>query len=287
MKEEFNVFGFCDGMSCGQLGLNKAKVHYDNYFAAEINKDAIKVTQHHFPKTIQLGDVTKITKNQLPKIDLFIGGSPCQSFSSAGDGTGFEGKSGLFYEYVRLLNELQPKYFFFENVRMKKEWLTIISKQLGVDPIVVNSNSVSAQNRPRIYLTNIPNFEPIVDRKIYLEDIIEKYVSEKYWLKQKNVDLLLKKININNAPELCCIDVYNRKCKLDRKCPTLTLPNHNSIRVLQDGRIRKLTEIECERLQNVPDDFTNVGLSYSSRVSMLANGWTIDVIEHFFKNLNK
>jgi DNA (cytosine-5)-methyltransferase 3A len=122
-----NVLSLFDGMSCGQIALNRANIPYDKYYAAEIDKNAINVTQHNYPETIQLGDVTQINGDDLPKIDLLIGGSPCQSFSNAGLRNGFDGKSKLFWEYVRVLKETKPKYFLLENVKMKQEWQDIIS----------------------------------------------------------------------------------------------------------------------------------------------------------------
>ena len=214
-----------------------------------------------------------------------IGGSPCQSFSNAGNGTGFDGKSGLFYEYIRLLKDCTPKYFLLENVKMKKEWQDVISKELGCEPIKINSNLVSAQNRERLYWTNIPILE-LEDKGIFIEDILDKEFDDKYWLKERNTELLLKKVDISNAPNIACIDVYNKKVKLDRKCPTLTLPHHNSIRLLQNGKVRKLTPNECEKLQNVPLNYTDCDLSDIHRYTMLGNGWTVDVIAHIFGGLS-
>ena len=135
-----NVLSLFDGMSCGQIALNKVGIKYENYFASEIDEPAIKVTQHNYPNTIQLGDVTKIKASDLPQIDLLIGGSPCQGFSFAGKQLNFEDeRSKLFFEFVRLKNELQPKYFLLENVKMKQEWQDVISEQLGVKPIRINS----------------------------------------------------------------------------------------------------------------------------------------------------
>ena len=255
-----------------------------NYFASEIEQAPIKVTQHNYPNTIQLGSVLNVKASDLPKIDLLIGGSPCQSFSNAGKGEGFYGKSGLFWEYVRLLKECNPKYFLLENVKMKKQWQNIISKELGCEPVKINSNLVSAQNRERLYWTNIPVLE-LEDKNIFIEDILDKEFDDKYWLKERNTELLLKKVDISNTPNIACIDVYNKKVKLDRKCPTLTLPHHNSIRLLQNGRIRKLTPNECEKLQNVPLNYTNCDLSDIHRYTMLGNGWTVDVIAHIFSFL--
>ena len=152
MREKgINVLSLFDGMSCGQIALERTEIKINNYFASEIDKHAIKVTQHNYPNTKQIGSVTKVKGEDLPKIDLLIGGSPCQSFSNAGKGEGFRGKSKLFFEFVRLLKETKPKYFLLENVVMKKEWENIISEYLGVRPILINSNLVSAQNRRRNY----------------------------------------------------------------------------------------------------------------------------------------
>lgn len=284
-KEKINVLSLFDGMSCGQIALNKVGIEYENYFASEIEQASIKVTQHNYPNTTQLGSVLNVKGCDLPKIDLLIGGSPCQSFSNAGKGEGFDGKSGLFWEYVRILKEVNPTYFLLENVKMKKQWQDIISKELGCEPIKINSNLVSAQNRERLYWTNIPILE-LQDKSIFIEDILDTDFDNKYWLKEKNTDLLLKKVDIKDAPNIACIDVYNKKVKLDRKCPTLTLPHHNSIRLLQNGRIRKLTPNECEKLQNVPLNYTDCDLSDIHRYSMLGNGWTVDVIAHIFGGLS-
>ena len=281
MKIE-NVLSLFDGMSCGQIALNKLGIKYDNYYASEIDEPAISVTQFNYPNTIQMGSITELQSSQLPKIDLLFGGSPCQSFSNAGNGKGFDGKSGLFYDFVRLLKECKPTYFLLENVKMKKEWQDIISEELGVQPIKINSNLVSAQNRERLYWTNIPVVGLPDDKQIYIEDILDTNFDSKYWLKERNAELLSKKVSIEGAPDICCIDVYNKKFKKDRKSPTLTLPHHNSLRLLQDSKFRKLTPNECERLQTVPVDYTNTGIADIHRYSMLGNGWTVDVIAFIF-----
>lgn len=279
-----NVLSLFDGMSCGQITLKKLGIRVDKYFASEIEEPSMKITMKNFPDTIHLGDVTKVSCRDLPKIDLLIGGSPCQSFSNAGNGTGFDGKSGLFYEYVRLLKETNPKYFMLENVKMKKEWQNIITEVLGVEPILINSNLVSAQNRQRLYWTNIPQNGLPEDKQIYIEDILESTFDAKYWLPEKNATLLSNKVDITGAPDICCIDVYNKRYKKDRKSPTLTHPCHNSLRLLQDGKFRKLTPVECERLQNVPDGYTE-GVADVHRYAMLGNGWTVDVIKHLFEGI--
>jgi DNA-cytosine methyltransferase len=150
-----NVLSLFDGMSCGQIALNKLGIKYDNYFASEIDKYAMQVTQKNYPNTKQIGSVTEVKGEDLPKIDLLFGGSPCQSFSRAGNGSGFDGKSKLFWEFVRVLKETKPKYFLLENVKMKQEWKDIISKELGVEPIEICSSRFSAQQRKRLYWTNL------------------------------------------------------------------------------------------------------------------------------------
>ena len=168
-----NVLSLFDGMSCGQIALNRAGIKYDNYFASEIDKHAIKVTQTNYPDTIQLGDVTKVKGSDLPKIDLLIGGSPCQGFSFSGKQLNFDDpRSKLFFEFVRLVKEVKPKYWLLENVVMKKEFEQIISEHLGVQPIKINSSLVSAQNRQRLYWANFEITQP-TDKRINLIDILE------------------------------------------------------------------------------------------------------------------
>lgn len=169
-----NVLSVFDGMSCGQIALERVGIKVDNYFASEIDKYAIKVTQKNYPNTKHIGSVVDVTASDLPKIDLLIGGSPCQGFSFAGKQLNFEDpRSKLFFEFVRLLKECEPKYFLLENVKMKKEFQDIISEHLGIEPIMINSSLVSAQNRKRLYWTNIPDIEQPEDKGIFLKDIIE------------------------------------------------------------------------------------------------------------------
>ena len=153
-----NVLSLFDGMSCGQIALDQLGIKVDNYYAAEIDKYAIQVAKANYPNTVHLGDVRDVSGLGLPQIDLLIGGSPCQGFSFAGKQLNFDDpRSQLFFEYVRLLDVLKPKYFLLENVKMKKESEQVITDMLGVEPIEINSNLVSAQNRRRLYWTNIPN----------------------------------------------------------------------------------------------------------------------------------
>jgi len=218
LSEGIVVLSLFDGMSCGQIALQKLGIKVKQYYAAEIDKHAIQVTQHNFPNTIQLGDVTKVFAKDLPKIDLLIGGSPCQGFSFAGKQLAFDDpRSKLFFEFVRLKNECNPTYFMLENVKMKKEFELIISKYMGVAPIEINSALLSAQNRVRLYWTNIAN-EPFglfgdmqctipqpKDKGILLRDVLEKEVLQKYYLSDKALATVTRKreigINAKINPE--------------------------------------------------------------------------------------
>jgi len=175
-----NVLSLFDGMSCGRIALERLGIKVDNYYASEIDKYAIQVSQANYPDIIQVGDVTELDTSTLPKIDLIMGGSPCQGFSFAGKQLAFDDpRSALFFEFVRCVKELQPKYFLLENVRMKKEYLDVISEYMGVEPIMINSALVSAQNRVRYYWTNIPGIEQPEQRGIVLRDILETQTDEK------------------------------------------------------------------------------------------------------------
>lgn len=335
------VLSLFDGMSCGQIALNRAKIKYDKYFASEIDKHAIKVTQANYPKTIQLGDVTKVKGSDLPKIDLLIGGSPCQGFSFAGKGLNFEDpRSKLFFEFVRLLRECKPKYFLLENVKMKKEYQDVITEYLEVEPITINSSLLSAQNRTRYYWTNIPNIEQPKDKGILLKDITEdglqslglaqrgRYdengkVVQKHELngtEKSNAMTTVSKDTLlfipidkhsSNSGLVCLGGVmkpthklwldngkllqrnFSQGCRVyssEGKSATL---NANSGGIGGktglyeiEGVIRKLTRLECERLQTVPDGYTSV-VSDTQAIKMLGNGWTVDVIAHIFRGIKE
>jgi DNA (cytosine-5)-methyltransferase 3A len=392
-------------MSCAQIALNREGVEYDKYFASEVDKYAIKVTQANYPNTIQLGCITELTysklfKNGASNIDLLIGGSPCQGFSFAGKQLNFDDpRSRLFFEYVRILHtlkEINPDIkFILENVKMKKEFQDAISKFIGVEPIEINSNLVSAQNRRRLYWTNIPHLVQPLDKQIMLEDIVhEGYhvdrdkshaiigsigrTTEREYFQKKQGQMAVKtgrvfghgvdrekshcidanywkggnfksyfekhrrqlvfealaeyhvpfdktlqimdkevargKVGYFNADSqanrvyyihdkavtLCgdagggsakmgqylfgCItpDRVNKRQNGQRfsegkKFYTLTAQDQHGI--LIEGYIRKLTPMECERLQTVPEDYTN-HVSNTQRYKMLGNGMTVDVIAH-------
>lgn len=199
-----NILSCFDGKSGGQLALQRVGIKYDNYFASEIDKYAMQITKKNFPDTIHIGDITKVKGADLPKIDLIIGGSPCQGFSFAGKMLNFEDpRSKLFFEYVRLIHECNPKYFLLENVKMKKESELVITQALNCYPIEINSALVSAQNRRRLYWTNInsthtdlfgcmiPGIEQPKDKELFLKDIIEPEVDEKYFLSEKLINCLI------------------------------------------------------------------------------------------------
>jgi len=169
-----NVLSLFDGISAGQLALQRAGIEVDNYYSSEIDKYAIKITQKNFPDTIQLGDINDWKNWNLPKIDLLIGGSPCQGFSVAGAGLNFDDpRSKLFFVFADILKYYDPEYFLLENVKMKKEWQDIISREINTKPIEINSALVSAQSRKRLYWTNIKNITQPEDKGIFLKDIIE------------------------------------------------------------------------------------------------------------------
>ena len=177
-------------MSCGQIALDQLGIPIETYYASEIDKYAIQVTQANYPNTIQVGDVTKLDPKDFADVDLIMGGSPCQGFSFAGKQLAFDDpRSALFFEFIKLLKAIKPKYFLLENVRMKKEFLDIISQEVskcypeidfGISPILINSSLLSAQSRQRYYWTNIPNIQQPEDRGIVLRDILEdSYDSER------------------------------------------------------------------------------------------------------------
>jgi DNA-cytosine methyltransferase len=299
-----NVLSLFDGISCGQLALQRAGIKYDKYYASEIDKHAIKVTQHNYPETTQIGDVTQVRSSDLPKIDLLIGGSPCQSFSNAGKGEGFDGKSGLFWEFVRLLDECKPKYFLLENVKMKKEWQKIISKALNIEPIKINSNLVSAQTRERLYWTNIPNVDQPEDLGITLEDILEDIGPDGNYYDKKKLNkatILGRRLNEHgkrddynkSIPITQCLEV--RATNRNKSNCITTVAKDNVLTTLPIGRhidafknklpFRYYTTKEYCRLQTVPDNYFEGVASENQIRKMIGNGWTVDVITHIFKEI--
>ena len=287
-----NVLSLFDGISCGRIALDRAGIEVDNYFASEIDKYAIQVSKKNYPSIKHIGNVLDIKASDLPKIDLLIGGSPCQGFSFAGKQLNFEDeRSKLFFEYVRLLKECKPKYFLLENVRMKKEYQDIISEYLGVEPILINSALVSAQNRERLYWTNIPNIKHPEDLKINLNNILEEdkninYIDEfKNCVRKNVIDIDLSKfIKPSGFAQIPSSSGFQDHKIGITKSPCLRAGNNFTLVQTKNKGIRLATPIEWERLQTVPDNYTE-GVSKTQRYKMLGNGWTVDVISHIFKGL--
>ena len=356
------VLSLFDGMSCGQLALKKLGIKVDKYYASEIDKYAMQVTQANFPETIQVGDVCNLKAEDYQDIDLILAGSPCQGFSFAGKQLAFDDeRSALFFEFIRLLKEIKPKYFLLENVKMKKEFLEVITDQVStcypehksgdlfggrIEPILINSALVSAQSRQRYYWTNIPNIEQPEDKGIVLRDILvedgqtdlvgmngKKAFKEnidkgtallardwKGWNTYGMTGVQTTPKQVGVASDINGHDILKRVYSPDGKSPTLnTMGGGNrepkvvvgkdsiavskirekSKTVRSGGRDsydrhewdsvdelhwRKLTPLECERLQTVPDNYTK-HVSKTQRYRMLGNGWTIDVISHILSNM--
>lgn len=327
-----NVLSLFDGMSCGQIALTELGGFPDKYYASEVDKFAIQQTTHVFPDTIQLGDVTKVDVSKLDKIDLLIGGSPCQSFSFAGKRVGmvttdkvditdlqtyldlkemgfeFEGQSYLFWEYMRILTDIR-KYnpnvkFLLENVKMSKKWEAVLTKAIGVEPVMINSNLLSARNRKRLYWTNIAEIPQPKDEGILIRDILEDEVDEKYYVSDKALEGMANRARVNaekgkdfgvrgvspggKANTLCVYrESLDHNLIVDSRgrpnCPT-TVQRAN---LLQFRRmLRRLTPTECARLQTVPGWYKWV-VSDTQIYRMCGNGWTVKVIEHILSHLFK
>lgn len=326
------VLSLFDGISCGKVALERAGIQVEEYVAYEIDKSAIQISKKNYPEIVQRGDVTKADFTEFKGFDLVMGGSPCQGFSIAGKQLNFEDpRSKLFFEFKRAIDEVKPKYFLLENVKMKKEYENIISEYLGVEPIEINSSLVSAQNRKRLYWTNIPGVQRPEDRGIMLKDIVHENRME------DKVDLTLYKVPFDKTLKIIEKEVQtgkvgyfrkdsqaNRVYSIHGKAVTLcgeagggaakmgqylfgcitpdrvdkrqrgqrfndgekfyTLTAQDRHDVLIDGYIRKLTPIECERLQTLPDGYT-AGASDAKRYKALGNGWTVEVITHILKSL--
>jgi DNA (cytosine-5)-methyltransferase 3A len=344
-----NVLSLFDGISCGRVALDRAKIKYKTYYASEVDKYVIAIARYNYPDTVFIGDIRNLKGKDFKDVDLIIGGSPCQNFSFSGKRNGmttkenieittleqylelkeqgfkFEGQSYLFWEYVRLLKEIKPKWFLLENVKMARKWQDVITKALEVEPIEINSSLVSAQNRRRLYWTNIPVKGLPEDRGILLKDILEKQVDEKYFINKrlKNIKGKLAKkkalsnlrtieekakcltaagqnITNSSATNVCyvdrdksyCIDACyykggNLKQYLEKKRRQLVFELDNNLNL----KVRKLTPLECERLQTLPDYYTKYGLfedgkvrqiSDTQRYKAIGNGWTVDVISWIF-----
>lgn len=340
-----NILSLFDGIGCGRIALERAGIEVDSYYASEIEKSAITIATVNYSDIVEVGDITRLSYKdgilysehgnyQVGHVDLLIGGSPCTDFSSMGwangmkygqteikslsqylklkeQGTKFDGQSYLFWEYARILHEVNPDYFLLENVVMAKKWEKIINDNMKIKPIKINSSLLSAQNRPRLYWTNISNIDIPDDRHIILDSILDKDapkddISYCQTVKKSLPKLLSKygyipeKFNAYNASE-----IKDKACALSRgsmvtsSCATLIFVEvENGIHFVKDGlmdnvyptrlkdgkyNLRRLSLKEMERLQTLPDDYTNVdGVGIQKRSASIGNGWTVDVISYIF-----
>lgn len=297
-------------MSCGQIALERAGVKIDKYYASEIKEDGIKVTQENYPNTIQVGDVTKLeycdgildnmqTTFNIGYVDLLIGGSPCQNFSAIcipSKRLGLQGeKSSLFYEYLRLLKEVKPKYFLLENVAsMDQTDQDSISEYLGIQPIRINSKLVSGQMRDRLYWTNIDVDEIIEDKGILLKDILECGYSPRkkalcllegysrptttpYRKMRRHVKAFNTLIFKDERHYIDCMDLYNRNFKNLKAKDADRVAGEIDLSIFEG--VRDLSQLEMERLQTVPEGYTK-SLTRNQAAGLLGDGWTVDVIAH-------
>lgn len=288
-----NVLSLFDGISCGQVALERANIKVNNYYASEINKNSITVTMDNYPSTIQLGDIENYKNWDIDwgSINLLMGGSPCQGFSFAGKQLNFnDSRSKLFFTYVEILNHIRrfnPNVkFLLENVKMKKEFQDVISDYLKVEPILINSNLLTAQNRPRLYWTNIAKIPLPINKGIKLKDIIEEngnYVyidDEKTKRREYKENYLQYDINgLGHGSQ------DQRAYYLNGKHGCLDTGACGKAKLLcEDGRVRKLTRVEVERLQSLPDNYTKA-ISEGEAKNRCGDGWTVDVIVYIFSYL--
>lgn len=281
-----NVLSCFDGISCGQVALERAGIKVNNYYASEIDKYAIKVTQKNYPNTIQLGDIEGWKDWKLPCIDLIIAGSPCQGFSNAGHGLNFEDpRSKLFFVFCDILavqiGKNRDLKFLLENVKMKKEWQDVITDRMKVEPVMINSALVSAQNRKRLYWANWTFPQP-EDRHIYLKDIAQPdcEIGDEFIFPREHAGHIK---SLNQKSGTLTGGAHSGGNHSDMTL--LEYPQGAAIRnqVTNHG-YRRLTPIECERLQTLPEQYT-LGVSNTQRYKGIGNGWTVDVVSHILSFL--
>jgi DNA-cytosine methyltransferase len=293
-----NILSLFDGISCARVALEKLGLPITNYYASEIDKYAIEVSKKNYPDIIHLGDIKDIDAKDLPKIDILIGGSPCQDLSNAQKGLGLKGeKSRLFYEYIRLYKEIKPTYFLLENV--KNKWGNLMSDIIQVPYVEINSSLFSAQSRPRYYWTNIEFLTPSKSHHSELiKDIVEKKVDEKYFIQKDGLAEFVSKnlvfdkvptkdgiVKLFDVPKTIIKDNerQRRVYSLDSKSPTI-LARSDTTKIYDGKRVRKLTPLECERLQKIPDNHT-AGFSDTQRYKMIGNAFNVDTIVHILSGI--
>ena len=293
------VLSLCGGIETGLLALQELGIPVAEYHTYEILPEAIAVSQHHFPWIVHHGDLIGEDFTKYKGFDLILNGFCCQSLSRAriedkNVNSGLKGKSGIFYETLRAMEEIQPKWFLFENViPSSEEDLLEMNKKVGIDAQLINSNRFCAQDRERYYWTNIP-IKPIPsENSEVLKDIMENNVSEQYFYKKNFSEPDMSK-KVCSILDVKTMEMNKRIYNPKFKCCTLTRLNggYQEKSIMDNGRPRKLTEIEYERLQGLPDNFTNVELngkklSYTKRCSLCGNGWTLPVIKHILSGLKE
>lgn len=282
------VLSLFDGISCGMVALERAGIPVERYVAYEIDKYAIQISKKNYPQIEHCGDVTTANFTQYQDFDLLIGGSPCQSLSIVQSKTrkNLDGKSKLFFEFVRAKEEMKPKYFLFENVAsMNEESKQVISECLGCEPVFIDSADFSAQERPRLYWTNIHIDMNYTKSDIVLKDILESNIDEKYFY-DCDFDFHGLDKNVCATLKIKGHDILKRVNSPNFKCHTLTTcgGGNTQKKVYDNGRCRKLTPLEYERLQTLPDNYTE-GVANTHRYTAIGNGWTVDVIAHIFKGV--
>ena len=291
-----NVLSLFDGISGAMLALQDANIKVDKYFASEVDKHCLAVSNQQFPNIIQVGDVKNIYGKNLPKIDLLIGGSPCQDLSNAFKGKGLDGnRSSLFFEFIRIKEDIKPKFFLLENV--KNKWKETIDNYIGEEGIIINSHFFTAQSRPRCYWTNIPiDFPDKISENKIIDILQEDYIDKKYFFDNKLLNGFDKplinnfKIGINKIfdipRELLKDNERQRRVYSPYgKSPTL-LARSDTTKIFYKNNIRKLTPLECERLQGIEDNYTSI-LSDTQRYKAIGNGFTVLVISSILKNIGK
>lgn len=275
-----NVLSLFDGISVGRLALNCAGLPVDRYFASEIDTHASTVASTNWPDTVHVGDVTKLGAAGLPKIDLMLAGFPCQSISSLGKGAGLAGKSGLFWEFIRLKQELQPTYWLVENVDGLKSALDEVTTVLGVDPVRICSSLLTGQKRARLYWTNIPGVSQPADAGIALIDVLESGVPELSTLTPGRARWVG-----STKGQACFAKKYASLDPIKAQCLTARSDaSWNSNYVTRQGITTRLTPTEYERLQGLPDGYTAC-IRTSERYKSIGNSWTVPIITHILKNL--
>ena len=297
LNEGLRVLSLCGGIETGLLALHELCIPVKEYHTYEILPEAIAVSTYHFPQIIHHGDLYEANFEQFKDFDLLLAGTCCQSLSKTRIenkeiNNGLNGKSGIFYKAIEALNIIKPKWFMFENViPSNKKDLEEMTKCIGVDPVLLNSNKFSAQDRERYYWTNIPITQIPENNSIVIKDIMQNNVDEKYFYK-KDFEILDMNKKVCAELKVNSMEMNRRIYNPEFKCATLTCINggYHEKKVLDCDRPRKLTEVEYERLQGLPDGYTDVNvngkkLSYTKRCSLCGNGWTLPVIKHIFNGL--